>query len=169
LSERPGLVDTNGGGIGHRLTRAENTEKEVSVGRSFRSESERETFGNGHDNQCYGNYQDVCEGDTLLGRSTTKTVELIAKAMKKRHIPDGLPRAQLHEEANHEGGEQNQTDNTDDFGDELGQVVQFLLQWSGVGTLPESYKNRGCGQYPWIRKSEFSKNAPIMMQPLKFF
>jgi len=80
LGERPGLVGTNNGGVGHCLARTKDTDEEVFGGHSFSSESEgkgdseRETFGNGHDDQCYGNDQDVCEGDTLLGRSTMKTV-----------------------------------------------------------------------------------------------
>jgi len=38
-----------------------------------------------------------------------------------------MPSTQLHEEADHQGGEQRQTCNTTNLGDKLGQVVQLLL------------------------------------------
>jgi len=47
--------------------------------------------------------------------------------MKEKRLPDGLPSAKLHEEANHESGEQSQTGQSTNLGNELGQVVQFLL------------------------------------------
>jgi len=62
--------------------------------------------------------------------------------MKEKRLPSGFPSAQLYEETNHEGGEQSQTGNTTDLGNELGQVVQLLLQRSGIGISPESCKNK---------------------------
>ena len=87
LGERPDLVGTNDGGVGHCLTRTRDMDEEVSGGHSFCSESEgkshseRETFGSDHDNQCYGNDQDVCEGN-------------------EKRLPGGFPGAQLYGEAN---------------------------------------------------------------------
>jgi len=40
-----------------------------------------------------------------------------------KHLPSGVPSAQLDEEADHEGGEQNQTGGTTNLCDEFGQVV----------------------------------------------
>ena len=98
LGECPGLVGTNDGGIGHCLARTKDTDEEVFGGHSFRSKSEgkshseRETFRNGHNDQCYGNDQDACEGDTLLGRSTMKTVRGNSRGDEGETLTGRIPR-----------------------------------------------------------------------------
>jgi hypothetical protein len=79
LGERSGLVGADDGGVGHRLTRTENTDEEFFCGHSLRGESEgeshreREAFRNSDDDQCYRDDQYACKGDALLTWSTMKT------------------------------------------------------------------------------------------------
>ena len=57
---------------------------------------------------------------------------------EEKHLPSRAISAQLDEETDHEGGEQNKTGSTTNLCDEFGQVIWFLLQWSRVGISPES-------------------------------
>jgi hypothetical protein len=81
LGERPRLVGADDGGVGHSLTRTEDTDKEFLCRHSLGSEgegeshSERRTFGNRNNNQYDGNDQDACKGDAVLAGSTVKEKE----------------------------------------------------------------------------------------------
>jgi len=79
--------------------------------------------------------------------------------MKEKHLPGGFPSAQLYEEANHEGGEQSQTGNTTNLGNEPGQVFQLLLQWSGIGISPESCKDERVVSIPGSGRVEFKEHT----------
>ena len=57
----------------------------------------------------------------MRGESTEK------EAVRGDALPYGFPGAQLHEEANHESSEQNQTRGATNLGDEFCQIIQLLL------------------------------------------
>jgi hypothetical protein len=87
-------------------------------------------------------------------------IEGTTGAVKEQRLPGGFSSAQLHEEANHEGGEQSQTGNTTNLGNELGQVVQLLLQRSRIGISPESCRMSGVISNHGSGESNFQRTHP---------
>jgi len=134
LGEHAGLVGTDDGGVGHSLAGTEDVNEQSLGGHPLRSEcegkgyGERETFRDGDDDQHDRDNQDVRKGNTILASGTARRrLWERTEAVRGRMLTVRDPGAQSHEETNHQSGEQSQTRNTANLGDELGQVVQLLL------------------------------------------
>lgn len=133
LCEGSGFVGANHAGIGHRLARTKNSNKQVFSGHTFRGEGQGQcngerktwpvkisakfrdddqkglTFWDGDNDQSDGDNEDLNEAHGLF----------VARSV-------GI-RAQLNEEFDHEGREENETGGTTKFSDELGESIELEL------------------------------------------
>ncbi|KAJ9479954.1 hypothetical protein PHBOTO_003733 [Pseudozyma hubeiensis] len=125
LSQGTGLVGADDTGVGHGLTGAEETHKQVHVGHSLGSESQgerdgkRQTFGHGDDNDGDGDDENI---DEILRLVVGRAAGFLCE---------------VDEEADHEGGEEDDTGGGTEPSDKISETVELGLQRSVLSVAAE--------------------------------
>ena len=110
----PRLVRANHTRIRHRLAASQHSDKKVLSSHLFRgerqcqSDSEGQAFRFSDDDQSYRDEEGLNKCKTLLVR-----------------CPPGIAGAELHEEPDEKGDEEDKTRKTTEFGDELVEIVKL--------------------------------------------